>query len=247
MKADGTFDPTASFNALIAAAVAEASTQLNSKNTELLGQIRKLKDAAATLPEGFSAEKWKELVELEKTVDRSKLESNEAVESLRTQMTEAHAAEVAAFKANEKSLMDSLETQLIDNAVSQAIVASDGNSTLLLPHVKSHVKMVKDDATGEFRAVVVNPDGTPRYSMVKAGENMAIDELITSDFKTNDMYMSAFANGNTGGGGGGGGGGGKVINPFDKKSPHYSRTEQSKLMNKDPEQAKLLQAQAEGS
>lgn len=239
-------DPSTDLESLltkhIAEAVADATTAVNNKNSELLGKLKEAKKAADGLPEDFTVERWQELNKAVKDIDVAKLKGEEAVEAVKKQMTEAHSRELEAFKTKEQKLTSALESQLIDNAVTKAVNEAGGNSVLLLPHIKQHVKMVQND-DGEFAAVVVDQKGTERFSMVNAGQTMDITELV-GEFKTKDMFKSAFIADSSGGGASRGSGGTKIENPFDKKSPAYSLTEQAKLMNTDPARAKQLQEQA---
>lgn len=242
-KEDSTYDPESDLTTLIATTVADASTSLNTKNTELLQKLKEAKTAAGQLPDGFTAEEWDRLIKLDKDIDLASLKGDEKLEALRKQMTEAHASELTSFKDRESKLTSALESQLIDNAATNAINAANGNAALLLPHVKSHIKMVQGD-DGEFSAVVIDPKGTERFSMINAGKTMQIDELV-GELKVNDIYKSAFSSDNSGGGAGGGAGATKTANPFKKDSPDYSVTEQARLSNENPTLAKTLQEAAE--
>ncbi|MDH3375372.1 MAG: hypothetical protein OEQ39_00175 [Gammaproteobacteria bacterium] len=244
-KEDATFDLEGAVTKHVAEAVAEATSAVNDKNSELLGKLKTAKKVADGLPEDFSVEKWKELNKMAKDIDIAKLKGEEAVEAVKKQMQEAHAAELKAFEAKEAKLTSALESQLIDNAATKAIVEAGGNATLLLPHVKTGIKMQQNDE-GEFVAVVVDPRGTERFSMVNAGKHMDISELV-NELKTKDTFKSAFVADSSGGGAGRGHGGTKTANPWAKGTPDYNLTEQAKIMNADPDLGKQLQEQAGAS
>ncbi len=242
VKADAAYDPAADLNALIVSTVAEASTALNAKNTELLGKLKEAKKVADGLPEGFTVEEWERINKLVKDVDLAALKGDEKLDTLRKQMTEAHAAELKGFEAKEQRLTAALESQLIDNAATAAITSANGNSALLLPHVKGHIKMVQGE-DGEFSAIVVDSKGTERFSMVNAGKTMQIDELV-GEFKIKEDYKSAFSPDSAGGGAGGGGGGGGGSNPW-LKGKGFSLTEQAKIANATPDIAKSMRESAQ--
>jgi hypothetical protein len=242
-KENPDFDLEGALTQHVAEAVAEATTAVNAKNSELLGKLKEAKKASEGLPEDFSPDKWNELKQMTKDIDTAKLKGEEAVEAVKKQMTEAHAAELKAFESKTAKLTSALESQLIDNAVTKAISDAGGNATLLLPHVKQNVKMVQTDE-GDYQAVVVDPKGTERFSMVNAGKTMQIDELV-GEFRTQDTFKSAFVADSSGGGANRGSGGTKTSNPWVKGSPDYNLTEQAKIMNRDPDLGKQLQQQAQ--
>ncbi len=221
--------------------VGDSVEALNTKNGELLGKLKDATEKLKAIPEDFSLESWDKMKKDLKDVDTSKLNSDDAVAAVKKQLEEAHAAELKIFQTNIDGLTGDLETQLVDNAVSSALTAANGNSTLLLPHVKQQVKMVKGE-DGKYGAIVVDAKGVERFSMTKAGERMGVDELV-GEFKVNDTYKSAFTNGNSGGGAGGSGGKGGGDNPF-VKGKDFNLTEQSKMANADPALAKQMQEAA---
>ena len=224
----------------LTAFVAEASSALTAKNAELLGKLNEAKKVAASLPEGFDPDEWSRLTKLEKDGKLNAMEGDAKMEALRKSLTEAHAAELGKFKERESKLTTALEQQLIDNAAGAAISAAKGNSPLLLPHIKQHIKMIQGE-NGEYQATVIDAAGNERFSLVEAGKPMGISELV-GEFKTNDTYKMAFTPDNSGGGGGGGEGGTRSANPFQKGSDAYNLTDQAKMMNENPAQAEALKA-----
>lgn len=230
------FDVDAALNTF----VAEKLEGVNNKNQELLGKLKTNKEIVDALPEGFTAEKWAEMVKSLDGVDLSKLKTDEQVEAVKKNLLDSHGVEIIKRDTREQTLLSALQKNLVDSKVTAAIAAAHGNTTLLAPHISQRIKMVEEE--GVFRAIVVDDKGTERFSLVKAGEHMAIDELV-AEFKVNETYATAFNAGN-GGGGGGGGHGSTQINPWKKGTPDYSVTEQGKLMNAQPELATQLQAAA---
>jgi hypothetical protein len=235
------FDLAAELKKWNAAAVAEATTGVNDKNSELLQKLKEAKKAGEGLPEDFTTERWEELLKIEKDVDTAKLKGDEAVEAVKKQMTEAHQKELDTFKTRETKLTSALESQLVDNAVTKAIVEANGNSALLLPHIKQGVKMHQNDE-GDFVAIVVDNKGTERFSLTEAGKMMTIAELV-GEFKGNDQFKSAFSADSRGGGAGSDDRGGTQKNPW-VKGANYSVTEQAKIANQNAELAKTLQTEA---
>ena len=231
------YDPTADIQGL----VDESITAVNGKNAELLAKNKALRAITDTLPEDFSIEAYNSALQAAADVDTSKLKVEEQVEVVRKQLTDAHQLDMERVGKQVTGLKSALETELIDNAVTTALTEANGNAKLLLPHVRTSVKVVEEDGT--FRAVVVDSSGNERFSTTKAGEKMGIGELV-GEFKVNETFAGAFAADNGGGGGGGDDGRGGGPNPFKKGSPDYNLTEQAKMRNSNPELAEQLSKQA---
>lgn len=220
-----------------------AVEKVTAKNQELLGKLKAAQEKAKDLPEDFSVERWEQLQQVEKDFEASGKKVDEQVASVKEQMTTAHSAEMKKLGDENKRLSSALESQLIDNTLTQSILAANGNAPLLLPHIKTQIRMVQDD-NGNFSTVVVDPNGNERFSLKQAGEKMTIDELV-GEFKVNDTFKSAFRPDNSGGGAGGSGGKGGVANPWMKGTKEFSLTEQARIANSDPAMAKQLQTEAQ--
>lgn len=216
--------------------------KVNAKNQELLGKLKTAQEKTKDLPEDFTAERWNELNKIAEEFEVSGKKLDEQVTTVKTQLTEAHAKEMKKLGEENTRLKSALESQIIDNTVTQAINAANGNAPLLLPHVKNQIRMVQDD-NGNFKAVVVDNSGNERFSLKNAGERMGVEELV-GEFKTTDTFKTAFKPDNSGGGAGGSGGKGGVSNPWVKGSKDYSLTEQARIANTDPGLAKQLQQDA---
>lgn len=95
-----------------------------------------------------------------------------------------------------QTMMGSLEAHLIDAEATSAIAAMEGSPLLLLPHIRSSVKVVQDG--GKFVVRVVDNEGDPRGN--GAGGYMNIKDLV-SELKSKQDFAGAFkASGNTGSG-----------------------------------------------
>lgn len=80
-----------------------------------------------------------------------------------------------------------LEKQLVDAAAVQAIAAANGIPELLLPHVKSRVRVIESE--GEYRVQVLDSNGTPLIN--NKGSDMTITELV-SEMRQSDVFAPAF-------------------------------------------------------
>ena len=89
-----------------------------------------------------------------------------------------------------------LESYLVDAAATEAIAAAKGIPQLLLPHVKSAVKVIEED--GKYQVRVVGPDGSPR--MNAKGEFLGIKDYV-SEMRESEVFSRAFeGTGTTGSG-----------------------------------------------
>jgi len=166
---------------------------------------------------GFDAEEYQRLKELEASEEEKKAEKKGEWDKLKLQMTEQHNTELAKQKAREAALLTALERKTIDADAVSALNEMEGNVTLLLPHVKAHVRMVEED--GAFVARVVDDAGNPRVN--GEGNFLTVRELV-SEMRDQETYATAFKAGVKSGGGtppGGAGGdkGKKGVIPADLK------------------------------
>lgn len=154
-------------------------------------------------------EDYARLKELEAKQEEDKAKKAGEWDKLRDQMTTKHNEELNKRTAREQALIKALESKTVDAEAVSAINDLEGNVTLLLPHVKGHVKMVEED--GEFVARVVDDKGDPRVN--GEGKFLTVRELV-SEMRDQETYANAFksqsaSGGGTPPGGGGQGGGGK--------------------------------------
>lgn len=112
------------------------------------------------------------------------------------------------------SLLSEIESQVVTSTATSAIAAKKGIVELLLPHVTKHVKAVKDDKDGRYRARVYDEYGNERLTQ-KAGsvDPMGVEEFVET---LRDRFAPAFEGKNVNGLGAGQGGpssgaGGKTI------------------------------------
>ena len=95
-----------------------------------------------------------------------------------------------------KAMMGSLEAHLIDAEAAQAVAAMDGSRLLLLPHIRSRVKVVND--VGKYAVRVVDSEGDPRGN--GSGGFMTIKDFV-AELKSKSDFAGAFKpSGNTGSG-----------------------------------------------
>lgn len=97
-----------------------------------------------------------------------------------------------------------IDQALRKSAAEAAIAKAGGKTKLLLHPVLDHLKLEEKD--GQFRTIVIGPDGTPRITRKKTTDGepvdapMGLDELVES-FKNDPEFAPAFAGSGPGGAG----------------------------------------------
>lgn len=162
------------------------------------------KQAKAWAAMGKTPEEIQELLEAQRRAEEEKALKGGEFEKLKQQIIEQHKAELAKKDERLGAMTKTLERHLVDAAATAAIAAAKGVPGLLLPHVRSSVKVVEDN--GEFKVQVVDASGSPRVN--GQGNPLSIADLV-GEMRQSDVYGRAFEpNGTSGGGAGQGGNGG---------------------------------------
>lgn len=186
-------------SAAIAAAVARETAGLAAKRDELLSETKQAKAAAAKF-EGFDAEKYQTMMEAEQKAEQAEAERKGEWEKLRDQLIENQNSIVETKDQTIESLKTNLESFMVDSQLAQELSKAQGIPDLLMPILKSHVKVVEEN--GKYTTKVVTPGGEPRLGPGSEGLPMTIAELI-AEFKASPTYSRAFEAENSGGGAGG--------------------------------------------
>lgn len=150
--------------------------------------------------EGLSKNELSELKKLKKMAEdaeRERLERDGNWEAVKSQMLKKHQEEMEQVQSRMSGVQGQLERVLVDQAAIEAIVANKGNPKLLLPIVKSSLRLVEENGQQVVR--VVNAQGQPIVANAK-GDPMTIAGYVES-LKAEPDYQAAFAaSGATGGG-----------------------------------------------
>lgn len=145
---------------------------------------------------GKSPEEIAELVKAQEESEKNKLEQKGEWEKLKAQLLDSHKKELSARDEAVQKMKGTLESYLVDAAATEAIAAAKGIPQLLLPHVKSAVKVIEED--GKYQVRVVGPDGSPR--MNAKGEFLGIKDFV-SEMRESEVFSRAFdGSGTTGSG-----------------------------------------------
>jgi hypothetical protein len=118
-------------------------------------------------------------------------------ENEKKQLVEKHGTEIKTRDERIGGLTSALERQLIDAEATLAITEAKGAPVLLLPHLRSQIKVVEEN--GEFVAKVVDGTGNPRIGD-SAGKPMTITQLV-EEMKASDQFARAFDASSAGGSG----------------------------------------------
>ena len=145
---------------------------------------------------GKSPDEIAAMVKAQEEAERARLEQRGEFEKLKAQLLESHKKELAARDEAIQKMKGTLESYLVDAAATEAIAAAKGIPQLLLPHVKSAVKVIEED--GKYQVRVVGPDGSPR--MNAKGEFLGIKDFV-SEMRESEVFSRAFeGTGTTGSG-----------------------------------------------
>lgn len=206
-------------DAAVEKAVEVAVAGLKAKNDELLG---KLKEGKVSEGDRAELEKFRK--------SKTKKEEDESLKAgeygkLKEQLVKKHGEDMLEMEAKNKKMKQALDKHLIDAAAISAIASAKGLTKLLLPHVKTNLKVIEDD--GEFVARVVDSAGTVRIGDDK-GNPMTIEQLVAS-MKTDEIFSSAFE----GTGVNGGGAHGSDKTPGKKKTMSRSNFDKMEVLDKN--------------
>jgi hypothetical protein len=166
--------------------------------------------------------------------DNHKLE----VEKLKTALNTTWQEKLEAEQKVNKELSDKLYSATV---LSKFATSDIVKKTVLTPDIAAKVFGAHFDADG----VAKDAKGNVIYSKEKPGEAAGFDEaltLILEQYPSKDAILRSSLSGSGAPGSGGGHLGADFAKFFDKKSPEYSITEQSKLANSNPQLYTQLKA-----
>ena len=143
--------------------------------------------------------KAKEAVKKIAELEEKRLREEGDFKKIQEQTIARHAEEMLVKDGEIGKLNGNLSKLLIDNTATAAITAAKGKLRVLLPHVKAQMKVVRNEATGEPEAVVVDASGTPRIAS-GSGARMTVADLVGELQKDADFGGAFEASGSTGGG-----------------------------------------------
>lgn len=145
---------------------------------------------------GKSPEEILELLKAQEEAEKGKLEQKGEWDKLKAQLLETHKKEMIAREEEVMKMKATLESYLVDANATEAIASLKGVPQLLLPHVKSAVKVIEED--GKYQVRVIGKDGSQR--MNSKGEFLGIKDLV-SEMRDSEIFARAFEGSGTSGSG----------------------------------------------
>ena len=139
----------------------------------------------------------KELLEKQKEREMRSAEEKGEWGKIKDQLMRQHEEKLRAKDDEVLSMRKTLESYLVDNAAISAIAEMEGVPELLLPHVKSSIRLVEDN--GKYVTQVIDTDGSPRINA--DGEFMSIKDFV-SEMKNHPVLGMGFKAPKTSGPGG---------------------------------------------
>lgn len=141
------------------------------------------------------------LEEIQAKIEAAKDDGDSAgakrLEKMKKELVESHEKEKQVLLKERDELRGTVDSYLIDSEATSALAELKGSPKLLLPHVRSSVKVVKEK-DGRYYARVVDKDGDPRVN--GQGQPLTIKDLVGEMKKSSDYAMAFEASGNSGGG-----------------------------------------------
>lgn len=160
---------------------------------------KEVRDAKSAVPEGFSAERWDELLALDEEAKKGDLseKQQEAFENLKKQLVDAQDKEKKKLGGRITELEAALRRELVTARATAAIVKHKGSVKLLLPHVERTADVQQAD-DGRYIPVVKDEQGHVRVDA--DGSNLSLDALV-AELRGMEEFAGAFeGSGATGGG-----------------------------------------------
>jgi hypothetical protein len=199
----------------VAALVTERNAALEANRNQLLKEAKEAKKALDAF-KGVDPARFRELEEAAAEAERKRAEASGDWKVREQQLLTKSQQEIDAREGRIKSLSSALERRLVDAEATKAIADAKGSAKVLLPHIKSQVKVVEEE--GEFVVHVVDAKGNQRIGDAK-GAPMTIAQLVEEMKQDPDFALNFAGSGSSGGGASkstaSGGGSPKVIAPSD--------------------------------
>ncbi len=184
-------------DALIAERLAAETDGLKKSQTQLL---KEAKDAKAKLAsyEGVDPEKYKQLVAAADEAEKKRLQGEGDFKQLEQQLIKKYDGELEKERAVSARFKTSLEEYLVDAEALRVLSEFSDSPTLLLPHVKSRMKVLEQD--GKFAARIVDSAGNVRIGKGQGSAPMTLPELM-EEMKQDKQFALAFKGTGSSGGG----------------------------------------------
>lgn len=185
-------------DALIAERIAAETEGLKRSQKELLAEKKAAQAKLAALPEGFDPEEFKALKAEKEARERKKATDEGDFKSLEAQLVTKYETQIQAEQAEKKRYAAAMERHLVDSALAQELAKHSDSPKLLMPHLRSHLKVMEVD--GEFVARIVDAAGNVRIGKGQGSSPMTIAEFA-EEARSNAEYGPLFRGSGSSGGG----------------------------------------------
>lgn len=196
MPGDDSTETVTLTKAELAQQIADANAALEANRNTLLAEKKRLEKDNARFKD-VDPDKYRTLVEQESEIERRKAEAAGDWKAREAQLFEKFSANDKVKDETISSLSSALERRLIDAEATAALAAAKGSPKVLLPHIKAHVRVVKED--GEYAVQVVDARGNQRIGDAK-GSPMTIGQLVEEMKADPDFARNFEGSGSSGGG-----------------------------------------------
>lgn len=191
------FDSQEAFDAAVAERIAAETDGLKKNRDEVMKEAKAAKARLAAL-DGIDPEKYKKLEAAAEEAERNKLTAAGDFKSLEQQLVAKYEKELEKERADKSRYATAMEQHLIDAAIATELAKHSDTPRLLMPHMKTQVKVMEVD--GQFVARVVDAAGTVRIGKGQGASPMSIAELV-DEMKTSTEFAPAFRGTGSSGGG----------------------------------------------
>ncbi len=159
--------------------------------------VRETKERAASyLGLNKTPEEIQALIQAADEAAQKEAEKRGEWDKLKNQLLDSNKLTVAEKDKAIEAMKGKLERHFVEAEAAKQIADAKGSATVLLPHVKSQVRMIEED--GEYQVRVVNSKGEPRINA--AGEFLTIKDLVAEMRESKDFGCAFQGTGTSGGG-----------------------------------------------
>lgn len=160
---------------------------LQKNSAAILREKRALEERLKAF-DGLDPETVKSALDAQAKIEEEKAKAAGNFEELKRQQNERFEKARKEWDGEKTVLLGTIERRVSDDETRAAISLEDGNAALLMPHVRSQIKVVKDG--DEYVAQVVDRKGNQRFTA--SGDPMSIRDLV-KEMREKDEYKPAFA------------------------------------------------------
>lgn len=200
-------------DAMIAERLTTEVAGLKASQSELLRESKAAKAKLANY-EGVDPEKYKALVKNAEDAETKRLQGEGDWKAMEAQLVKKYEGVIQEKEGVSSRYRGAVEKHLIDADAIRELAQHSDSPGLLLPHVKSRMKVIEQD--GQFIARIVDEQGNVRIGKGQGSAPMTLPELM-DEMKNDKTFAPAFRGSGSSGGGAAkshaGGGSKSTFNP----------------------------------